>query len=80
MKHLNALRIEAGFSILDIARLLNVDDVTACRWLSGQAVPDDDQKQQLAELLQVPPADLDDDSPDETTGRVARFRRKISTA
>jgi transcriptional regulator with XRE-family HTH domain len=80
MKHLNALRIDAGYSILDIARLLNVDDVTACRWLSGISVPDDDQKQQLAELLNVSPADLEDDRSIETPGRVARYRQKISMA
>jgi transcriptional regulator with XRE-family HTH domain len=80
MKHLNALRMEAGYSILDVARLLNVDDVTACRWLSGVAEPDDNQKQQLAELLEVHPADLDDDRAGEATGRVARLRRRISTA
>lgn len=53
MDKLNLLRIEAGWSIADLARRLRVDQSTVCNWLSGQTCPAPHQLRALARLLRV---------------------------
>lgn len=76
MKQLNELRLDAGYTIADIARLTGVDEVTACRWLCGNARLDPDQKQRLATVLGVDPWQLDD-RPVIGVRRIDRLRGRL---
>ena len=62
MKNLNHLRIDAGCSIAELARMMHVDERTVCLWLSGHDEPDPDERQRLAAILQVDPETLSEDS------------------
>lgn len=78
MRTLNLLRIEAGCSIADLARLMRVDQSTACAWLSGHDDPDPEQRRKLATILHVEPVALEEElaAPD----RAGRLRGRLSTA
>lgn len=60
MRRLNQLRLDAGYSIADVARLMQVDENVVCGWLSGKEVPPPEQRQELARILRVSPDALDD--------------------
>lgn len=79
MMNLNHLRIEAGYSISELARMMAVDDRTACRWLSGRDCPSPDEIVQLAAIFSVDPASLAP-SPAKQPGRTDKLRVKMSTA
>lgn len=79
MKHLNQLRVDAGYSIADLARMMHVDERTACRWLSGRDNPSTDQRGQLARILCVDPETLhDDDAPTHRRGEHLRARLAVA--
>lgn len=79
MKNLNHLRIEAGYSIADLARMLAVDERTACRWLCGREYPGPDEIGQLAAIFSVEPESLIP-GPSKQPGRSDKLRVKISSA
>ena len=60
MRKLNRLRIDAGYSIADIARLMQVQEHIACGWLSGTVEPHPEQRRKLARILHVSPDALMD--------------------
>ena len=81
MRHLNRLRIEAGYSISDLARITGVDDVTACRWLCGNARPDRQQQEHLAAVLGVTIRALDEPEPEQmSTRKIDRLRDRLLAA
>ncbi len=79
MRRLNQLRLEAGYSISDIALLMRVDEETACQWLSGQELPDSQQQEQLALMFRVQVHDLNGEEP-ATTNRIDRLRDRLASA
>ncbi|MBA2452285.1 MAG: helix-turn-helix transcriptional regulator [Chloroflexia bacterium] len=79
MKNLNHLRIEADYSIADLARMMAVDEQTACRWLCGRAFPNPEEIQRLAAIFSIDPQSLVPD-PAKQPGRSDKLRFKFSTA
>jgi transcriptional regulator with XRE-family HTH domain len=79
MKNLNHLRIEAGYSIADLARMMAVDERTACRWLCGHDSPNLDEIERLAAIFSIDPQSLVPD-PAKHSGRSDKLRVKLSTA
>lgn len=78
MKHLNTLRIDAGYSIDDIARLTGVDAVTACQWLCGNACPGHQHLDRLADILGVEVEEIDEPPSEEAPPRrIDRLREKL---
>lgn len=77
MRNLNQLRIDAGYSIAEIARLMQVDEATACDWLCGRVEPTPEQQRQLAFLLRVQPEELD--GPVRHAGRLRRRMTAMGT-
>lgn len=78
MKRLNQFRIDAGYSIADIASAAGVDESTACRWLSGTAEPDEEQAAKLASIFGIDPHDFDEPEPTETGRRFDRLRSRFA--
>lgn len=79
MMNLNHLRIEAGYSIADLARMMAVNEQTACRWLCGRDYPNPDEIEQLAAIFSVDPQSLVP-GPAKQPGRSDKLRVKLSTA
>jgi transcriptional regulator with XRE-family HTH domain len=80
MKHLNQLRIAAGYSIADLADKMHVDETLACRWLCGLSRPTRAQREQLARILWVDPQMLDDPLDEELPRRSERLRQRLTAA
>lgn len=79
MKMLNHLRIEAGYSITELAQMMGVENDVACRWLCGSAYPTPDETERLAAIFEVEPHSLQP-LPSKEAGRSDKLRGKISTA
>ena len=80
MKRLNQFRIEAGYSIADIARSTGVDQSTACRWLCGTAYPEAEQREKLAALFGVDAQELDEHDAETARRRIDRFRSRLTVS
>lgn len=80
MKCLNQLRIDAGYSIVDVCQLMNVDQDTVCRWLSGTTIPNDDECARLACLLGVDVLVLGTMGQHVEPARMARLRARVLAA
>ncbi len=78
-KILNHLRIDAGYSIADVARMMHVDEHTACGWLCGRAYPTADERARLAAIFSVDP-DLLLPGGDAASRRNDKLRTRIYTA
>ena len=78
MKNLNHLRIEAGYSIAGLARMMAVDEQMACRWLSGRDYPNSDEIERLAAIFSIDPQSLVS-GPVKQPGRSDKLRVKLST-
>jgi transcriptional regulator with XRE-family HTH domain len=79
LKHLNQLRIDAGYSIADIARIANVSEATACRWLSGTGQPDIHQQRILATTFGVDIDELDERESTPQSRPMDRLRHRLTT-
>lgn len=77
MKNLNHLRIEAGYSIADLARMMDVKTEIVCRWLCGSNYPDPAQIDRLAHIFDIAPQSLIA-SPSKPPRRSDKLRGKIS--
>lgn len=80
MKCLNQLRLEAGYSITDVCRLMDVDQDTVCRWLSGTSTPNYEQRARLACLLDVDVLVLGDIKRKVDPTRMTRLRDRLVAA